>query len=418
MSEMQSRRYTWKLYPTQPQEECLRRQCVMVAQLWNALLERYETIQRRTTQRQNWKDGDRKRRGVSVHATTWQSQQKKAGELVTFDTDHRYSQYDMQNEVTWMLNEIPEWRELSCWTPLRTAALLDRAIKAFYSRAASGAGASSGYPRFKRTDKHNSIPHRFASGCKLEKDDRHERSWRLTLKGIPGAIHARGILPADISKLTDADIIHRDGAWWLSAGCEIEPRRHGGHRHVNIRFDLIDGLARVNGHLEIPDGIPAIQALQDNLDSLKADCDLRWPRGKRRDDDQQELFREARAAISDLSGLIRRRRADALHVWTARLVRDASDIKVVAPPVRSSTKTARGDEREWGANVETVAQVNKTALSYAPAMVIAMLKYKAAEAEIPCEVVEDSSPVIAVGGDLNTAGKKLRKAKRELKKAA
>lgn len=41
------RRYTWRLYPTAPQAEALRQQARMVAMLWNALLERHETIRRR-----------------------------------------------------------------------------------------------------------------------------------------------------------------------------------------------------------------------------------------------------------------------------------------------------------------------------------------------------------------------------------
>jgi len=102
-------------------------------------------------------------------------------------------------------------------------------------------------------------------------------------------------------------------------------------------------------------------------------------------------------------------------------VREAAKLTVVAPPVSEHTKTARGDEKDWGANVETVAEINRHARDMAPAMAVAMLTYKAEEAGLSEEsgtfrLVKDDQPEIAVGAALVTAGKTLRKAKRALRR--
>jgi hypothetical protein len=108
-----------------------------------------------------------------------------------------------------------------------------------------------------------------------------------------------------------------------------------------------------------------------------------------------------------------------LHTWTARIIEAASAITIVAPAsIKAVTKSGRGDAKEWGANVETAAAVNRAALRQAPGMAIEMLKYKAAEAGIKCDVILDNQPTIAVGGELVAAGKTLRRARRILRKEA
>jgi hypothetical protein len=47
-----------------------------------------------------------------------------------------------------------------------------------------------------------------------------------------------------------------------------------------------------------------------------------------------------------------------------------------------------------------------------------MLKYKAEEAGIRCDVVEDTQPALVVGRDLVVGGKQLRRARRVVKEAA
>jgi hypothetical protein len=91
---------------------------------------------------------------------------------------------------------------------------------------------------------------------------------------------------------------------------------------------------------------------------------------------------------------------------------DSNVLTVVAPPIKDHTKTPRGDEKEWGAAVKTVSTLNRSTLSYAPAMAVQMLQYKAAEAGIRCDVVTDEAPEIAVGSDIVATTKTLRRARR------
>jgi hypothetical protein len=323
------RRYTLALYPTAEQMPVLRRHGEMTADLWNALLQRYEDIQRRTVQRQVWFDADGRRHvGLSVHRLTWVSERKRTGERKTMEpvVDKKgrlvpkpFTAYDMQNEISWLCNSLPEWREPSIWCGHRTATLLDRAIEAFYRRASQGAGARSGYPRYRRrSDDGQSIPHRFASGCRLTKDPRHATSWQLTLKGVPGTIHARGRFPFDITDWADADVIWRNGKWSVSVCVTGQRTRSHGYRPVVIRFDLVGGFALVDNYPEQPPGLIQARLLQDRLAARQSECDRLFPRGRRPRDDPD--YAELRLEISRLAARIARVRANALHTWTAGIV--------------------------------------------------------------------------------------------------
>ena len=425
------RKYIFKLYPTPEQAAVLRQQTRMVAELWNALLQRHEDIARRTVQRTRWIDSAGCTHvGMSVHATSWSTQYKRAGVVVTFPSvatgrDGRLrpanlTQYDMQNEVTWLCNQVPEWREMSVYVGQRVAASLSNAFDAFYRRAAAGAGASSGYPKFKRTDHHDAVPYRLLSGCKLHKDPRHERSWVLQLKGVPGPIHARGIFPTEVCGWTNADITYRDARWCIAVGVKVNGRRPAAIRQPEVRvaFDLLDDFVRVDGLAETPDGLIAARLLQDERDALQRDIDLQWPRGQQRSSDERNALSEALASRAAIDTKLARIRKNALHTWSCRIVDRAGALTIVAPLVRTHTRTPRGDERAWGANVEPVSELNRSTLSYAPAMAVQMLTYKAEEKGIRCDIVVDAAPKVVVGADLVSAGKQLRRIRRELRSIA
>ncbi len=89
---------------------------------------------------------------------------------------------------------------------------------------------------------------------------------------------------------------------------------------------------------------------------------------------------------------------------------------VVAPPVKENTATPRGDENEWGAAVGTVSALNRAVLARAPAAAAQMLAYKAREAGIRCDIINDETPDIAVGEKLVAAGKTIRKAQRAIRR--
>lgn len=348
------RRYTFKLYPSKAQANEMIRQCHMVGDLWNALLQRQEDTYRRWNQ--------------------------------CHDGKKRLSFFDMTGEITQLRHECPEWSALSVWTAHRVARALEDAFQAFFKRAKSGAGASSGYPKFRSWRDHNWLPHRSASGFKMvqiQRDTSRQLDWNVTLKGVDGNMLAKGKFPSTPIAWNDVDIRLISGVWWLSVGVEMEGRREIGDRPRTVRFDLVDCFAQLDGAdvpawaagITIDDDVPRIEALQRTMADQK--------RGS-------EEWRETKRLLGRTQAAVARRRKEALHVWTTSVVRSASRLIVIKPPsIKQMTESAKGDTIDWGADVETKSTINRTILAQAPALAIQMLEYKCKEAGIEC-VIEES----------------------------
>lgn len=382
------RRYTFKLAPKPAQEEAMLEQCRMIAALWNALLQRNEDCYRRTKGQKGVVHGDGKT-------------------LLTH--------FDMLKEITVLRRECPEYRELSSWTGNRVASALDQAFKAFFRRAKEGAGAASGYPKYRAARKANWLPYIFYSGIKMKPSEGiSKKKWRLDLPGVPGRIRAYGKFPAEPLAWTNADIRLLQGSWWLSVCVDTAPRREAGHEAGEIRFDLVDKFADVKGDLPSHPDWGDVLVLQDRLDTLKAERDTRFPLkpGQRPSRD----WRRMSDRIAKMSARIARIRRERLHEWTTAVVAGASALTIVAPPIKKATQSAKGDERNWGAAVDTVAGLNRHVLSQAPASAVAMLVYKAKEAGADVETLEDMDTPISVGRDLSSTTKAARRARRELEK--
>jgi putative transposase len=335
--------------------------------------------------------------------------------------------FDLTNEITTLRDECAEWAIVPAVTSHRVAKHLTESYAAFFRRLKTReVGEAAGYPRWQRRDRATTIPLGTMSktGWQLRQRSDNPRSWLLHYKSTTDVktpecwIHGRGVLPAAVTDWRNADIIWRDGKWWLSVCVEIEPRRSAGRWPLMIRFDLIDCFARVN---DLPEFLPAVidaSVLDERLDEMKSERDRRWPRGKRYSDEEYAIMVAANQEISSLSARIARQRQNALHVWTAGIVARASDITIIAPKVRENTRSGRGDAKQWGAHTELVAALNRNTLGQAPAMAIQMIKYKAEEAGIRCDIIADADPVIAVGHELVAAGKHVRRARRQLKRVA
>lgn len=431
------RRYTFKLYPNAAQTAALDEQAKMMVDLWNALLQRREDVYRRERR------------------------------TLTF--------FDMTAEITQLRQACPEWAALSVWSAHRVAESLDNAFKAFFRRAKAGAGRQSGYPRFRRRALGNAVPHRCASGCKLlpianESSDvvtnrASARNWRLTLKGVTGPIRTRGEFPSAPLAWKHADVIFRDGSWWFSVCVTLAPRRVPGTAALTIRLDLVDEFARIEraegprrapegsarapaespNHLNIIVGAPdsdesagsderellrqgvrnfvepdsdesaglfvRIARLTERADVIKATRDIRFRKWSRR-------WRRETGRAQRLTGKAARVRREFLHRFTTSATALACDLTVISPTVKDLTTSPRGDTKNWGAAVETVSALNRNTLNQAPAMAVQMLAYKAAEAGIRCDVVEDDMPAIEIGRDLTTGTKAVRRLRREIRKAA
>jgi len=356
------RRYTFKIYPTSEQHERMVEQCEMVGGLWNALFHMQEERYRRT----------KGQRGV-VHDP---------------DIKPHLSRFDMTYLIKPLRSECPEWAALSSYTPARVIEAIDGAFAAFFRRAKQDAGVQSGYPRYKswRRGEQNWLPHRFASGCKLEHVDK--TTWRLSLKGIDGPIHARGKLPGEPIKWTHADIRLISGVWWLSVGVKLESRREPGDDAVTIELQGLDYFARVNGRAVYAWQIGLVDRESDRIARLQQAISA-LPRG-------DEKTPHLRQVLAKVQGKQARRRREVIHEWTTRIVSSASHIILVAPgSVKEATVSASGDKRCWGAAVKLKAEFNRHILFQAPAYAAAMIRYKASEAGVP--LVEQTHEELMIG---------------------
>jgi hypothetical protein len=401
---------------------------------------------------------------------------------------------------------------------------------------ASGITADVGGPKDGYEAEKRAVP----AGRHASAGSGRPNNWRLTCKGIPGAIKARGKFPAKPLSYRNAEIIFRDDCYWFSVCVEMElrmePKRPA--LPIKVEFNLIDEFAAVkiasNGQrlpgLEFgfhPDPEQTTLRMQgtcvespgdspyplggDGMDGWRASAgqpsgsprplggdgfaftarsavgpgdsprplggdggnksldlsacpgdslcllggdgyvhhgyesekpgdalrtqggdgrgiggtpgDSRHPLGGDGDGERDRRYRrgswrwrEAKRIIARRKAREARRRREALHVWTTRLVRNACDLTVVSPRIKQHTQSPRGNAAEWGANVETVSMLNRNTLSQAPASAVQMLTYKAAEASIRCDVIIDEAPLLAVGHDLVAAGKSHRRTKRAIKK--
>lgn len=426
---METRRYTFKLYPNKAQTEALERQCVLLARFWNAALQEREDQWRREVERKgHWRriarPADEKPKGLSY--------------------------FDQAKAIKHIRADDPEYAAMSCASMELCLKALDLAFKAFWRRLKEGCDAgSAGYPKFKSAKRHRTIWHRDGSGWKMTPSGKH---WKFYFKGIPGTIKARGRFPLHPDEIRTMEIIERDGAWCASVVVKQQPRMTRGKMDLQVEFDLLDSFASVknaaNGEC-LPGLTPVFNACKGRIipqnhggshQSVAEASDLGADgRGVMRDhrarvvaqasdlaqsarDKQHKKFsyrwkREARRIARMKAKEARGRRED-LHRWTTLVIQSASEITVVAPPIRENTESGRGDKYEWGGAVETIAALNRNTLSQAPALAIQMLEYKAAEAGIPFRVVQPEDAKLAVGRDLKKTVQTTRKVRRKLKEAA
>lgn len=400
------RRYVWRLYPTPAQAAQLREQAQMCADLWNALLEMIETRYGRAVQRYG--------KSISYHCADCATRSESAGRMMLCDQHRLPSEFDLGNWISvpgtrvlkngdykapspegHLLRDCPEWNELSTWTPRRVATSLIAAFKAFFRRVKEGE-EEPGYPRYKSRMRHLSIPHRSVSGCRLWRGGpawrsyRHRDNWSLSLKGVDGPIRASRSFDGEITEWTDVDIICRNGRWEANIAVVAKPWRRGGNEAVTVRLDLVDGLALVNGQMQTPDELLDAQLLQEQYDEQQSDHDRRWPPGCVLTDEQRQERRENRERLSRFAARIARKRKNALHGWSAAIVRRASGLIVLSPKIKDTSKSAAGQKQTYGAYaVDAATEINRVALGYAPAIAVAMLAYKAKEAGISLRIMDD-----------------------------
>lgn len=413
MKEDSLRRYTFKLYPNAAQAEALERHRRMHCDLYNACLQERIDHWRQECQRKPREE----RRGISF--------------------------YDQSKSITLLRAELPEFAALSFDSLALTAQRLDNAYKAFFRRARAGAGFQSGFPKFKSGRTYPGFSfrkHRSGWDVLFRDEGPRPRNGSVRFKGVPGRIRFRGRLPIRYEDIRTCDVLWRDDRWSISLVFEMAPRRRAGQGAGEVRFDLVDSFASVksanggraagptetafvfsNGRISpIRQGVastsgrdpgdsgadhgvrPHGSSSGSGRDPGDSGADIghlqtaraRCKRGSNR-------YRKLSKRIARLQARDARRRREALHVWTTEMTRQYRDIDVVAPPsIAAETASGRGDARDWGAQVDLKAAMNRRILDQAPAAAIQMLQYKVSEAGGDCRVLEDAEPKTGIGNDI------------------
>jgi len=127
-------------------------------------------------------------------------------------------------------------------------------------------------------------------------------------------------------------------------------------------------------------------------------------------------YKKLKRRKAKLEGKAARRRREGLHEWSTGLAVRLCDLRIYKPDIKDVTTSGRGDERDWGAAVETKADVNNRILGQAPALAIQMLKYKIAERGGRTEVVVDDKAPATAGNATVRLAKMARRTKRNLKR--
>lgn len=378
------RRYTFKMYPNKKQMAVLDRQMELHRHLWNACV-----LQRRTTPLD---------RGV-----TWCQQGR---------------------ELTALRAEDPEYGALARASTEYTVKAVDLAYSAFFRRGKEnkqkekGDREPPGVPRYKRRPKRNE-PASFGfgkpSGWKLRM--RHDgRAGVLRLHGVPDTIRVRGEFPLPPLALKTCNVMWHDRKWWLSVCVDIPGRMYGGGKVLAVEYGFDDlqkfasqevnggCAAAISGHSEIEmsrhtnvmrqcgGAIPAdVETPQEGVITDDAGRGGAVPA-------DVETPQEGVQKWSDQPSKRRRQRREHLHKWSTEIVRRSKKVIVTIPEMKKDTRSTKGNDNKHGAFVRTKAEFNKRLLDMAPAMLAAMIEYKAEEAGIEYEIRRQRN-IIAVAVD-------------------
>jgi len=381
-----ARRYTFKMYPNKAQAHAMHVQRRLCGDIWNAAIQQREECYRR--------------RGKSL------------------------SFYDQSKEVKTLRSECPEFQDLSAATAALAVKAVDLAYAAFFRRLKEGKSfAEAGHPRFHHPDRHPSILFR-DRGWKMRKTGKAWRAKFFGIGEVK--VRGRfPIDPTEPEQIRSCEVLWCEGAWWLSAVVKLPARRVSGSDDLTVHMNLIDEFARVerNGGMSSPrfpmtevanhqptstaystSGVEAGQMAGDDrgsfalnvsirgvevgqmagddrgiktpppanvgveagqmaaaarltvkADRIKSERDTRFKRGSRR---WKGWTRRAQLA----SGKAARIRREFLHQWTSELLKGAGAITLIAPAIKTTTKSAKGDKKTHGNAVRTVAMVNRAIL--------------------------------------------------------
>lgn len=333
---MDTRRLTFRLYPTPAQAAEMERQRVLHQRLYNAALEHRISAYRH---------------GASVGL----GEQAKAIKAIRADD--------------------PAYAGLHFHTVHETLKRLDRAFAAFFRRCK--AGEKPGFPRFQAKDRFSGWAYKErGNGFRVTLRDADARGrvrhGRLRLSGI-GEMAMRGGM-REPGEIRTCNIVYRHGQWFASIVIRGEFARTGGAEVCGLDWGVETFATIVTGDGEVIEIENPRHGRQTAAKLAEAQQVLarRKRRSKRRLKAKQRVLRLHRKR--------RNQRHDFLHKTSAALARRFHMIGTEQLSIKNMTASAKGTVEQPGSRVAQKAGLNREILDTAPAAFLGMLRYKASSA--------------------------------------
>jgi putative transposase len=331
------RKITYRLYPTPAQEHALQQEREAHRLLYNAALE-----QRRAA----WK-----RQG---HTVTYAEQCRDLTALRHTDKA-----------------SAPGHAQASQVTLKR----VDLAFKAFFRRVK--AGDEPGYPRFKSKKRFKGWGYKtHGDGWRLSPKAgmQHGRLW---LTGI-GHVKIRGDART-IGTPKTCELTYHHGTWYASITLACQPERSGGADALGLDWGIntYATIAHADGAIERVENPRWLQTSQERLTAAYQARDAK-KKGS-------QAWKACNRRVARIHSQAARQRLDFQHKLSAKLVSAAAIIGTeqlhIAPLVRRPKARQHEQTGAFLPNgASQKAGLNRAILDGAPATLLAMLRYKAAEA--------------------------------------
>ena len=322
---MLTRRTTFRLYPSAPQEVKLFEWRRLHAYLYkSALADRKESYQR-------------------------------LGKSVGY--------FDQQNRLPEFKSTWSEYKELGSQALQATLKRVDFAFVSFFK-------GLRGYPRFKSIRNYSGWTYPATSGWKAQTDG---MNGHLVLTHL-GQIQMRGKARTWGTPTTCA-IVFRHGQWFASITVQCVPTRETGSGAIGLDLGCKDAVsfsdgAKVSKPAFMGEAEQVVKVISKSL------------RRKRKSDGKRKIkasrrFKKVQAKVSTLRRKVRRQRLDWLHKLSSTIVSGNSLVAGEKLSVRNMTRKAKkGSKRK-----RQKAGLNRSILEVGMSTLSKMLEYKAAEAE-------------------------------------
>lgn len=317
-------------------------------------------------------------------------------------TGRSLTAYDQGKSLTVIRQGDPDFSGVQRRIQCATLDKLDRAYKAFFRRARQGAGASSGFPKFKGRDHFDGFG--FNAPLQIKWDGK-----RLRFAGMAGGIRVskrdRDRLPKPLFSDPKGGgnwkgiWFKREGERWsVGFQCEvpIKPRVGCGSKPVGVDWGT-SMLAALSTDETIPNPRPG-EAL--------AKAHKRAQRAVSRKRKGSKSRRKARKHLQAVARKVANRRKNHLDKVSKRLVTHFGLVAIEDIAVQQMTRSAKRKAQagaDQGVPASVTTRRNREALDAAPYMLRQMLAYKAKLRRCDLRIVEAAGTTEEAWARMGTA---------------